>query len=568
MTVGDVFSGNLETVGDDDWIAVELSAGTVYEIRLDGSGSGGGTLSDPYLRVYDSTGAQVAFDDDGGLGLDSRVANTPTTGGTYYVSARAYGDGSTGTYQVAVEAYSNTLADGTLDQLATYLTDGYWSDTGGARHSFDTTLNNVISVNLTALDARGQFLARAAFEAWEAVADIQFQEVTGTADITFTDTQPGAVTSASWYANGDTISATVNISTNWLNTYGASYDSYSFSTYIHEIGHALGLGHQGPYNGSASYPADAAFSNDSYQLSVMSYFSQLDNTDVNASYALQLGAMAADIVAIQDLYGAPGASSATAGDTVYGVGQTIGGYAGEIFDIITTGLDPNNRLGNGPVAWTFYDHSGVDTVNLSNDTFDQIVNLNSLGIWDVYGLTGNVVVARGTVIENFVAGSGNDRVTGNAASNRLEGNTGNDLLLGLTGNDTLIGGLGADTLNGGDGIDAVSYADAGGGLTADMLYTIANTGEATGDLMMFVENLTGSAFNDNLRGTNGTNEIDGGAGDDIIFARDGDDVLRGGAGDDTLVGMAGDDTLIGGLGADTLNGGDGVDLVDFSGAAS
>jgi hypothetical protein len=33
-------------------------------------------------------------------------------------------------------------------------------------------------------------------------------------------------------------------------------DSYSFQTYVHEIGHALGLGHGGPYNGSASYGLD------------------------------------------------------------------------------------------------------------------------------------------------------------------------------------------------------------------------------------------------------------------------------------------------------------------------
>jgi len=158
--------------------------------------------------------------------------------------------------------------------------------------------------------------------------------------------------------------------------------------------------------------------------------------------------------------------------------------------------------------------------------------------------------------------------TGTDGADLLEGNSLDNRLIGGLGNDTLIGGLGADTLNGGDGIDAVSYADAGGGLTADMLYTIANTGEATGDLMMFVENLTGSAFNDDLRGTHGTNEIDGGAGDDLIRGRGGDDVLIGGAGDDTLVGGLGNDTLIGGLGADRLNGGAGVDLVDFSGAAS
>ncbi|WP_438363068.1 M10 family metallopeptidase C-terminal domain-containing protein, partial [Nioella halotolerans] len=444
MSVGDVFSGNLETDGDDDWVAVELSAGTTYDIRLDGSASAGGTLSDPYLRLYDSTGAEIAHDDDGGLGRDSRLVYTPDTDGTYYVSARAWNDGETGTYQISVGEHSSSLEDGTLDQLAAYLTDGYWADNGGGRHSFDTSTSNVITVDITALDDRGQFLARAAMEAWEAVADIQFEEVSDGADVIFSDNESGAFSTYS-AISGTTTSSTVNVSIEWLDTYGSGYDSYTFSTYIHEIGHALGLGHSGPYNASATYPDDAVYSNDSYQLTVMSYFSQIDNTDVDASYALQLTTMAADIVAIQDLYGAPDASSATAGDTVYGVGQTIGGYMGEIFDIMTTGLDPDNRLGNGPVALTLYDHSGTDTVNLSDDTSDQSVNLNSLGIWDVYGLIGNVVIARGTVIENYVAGEGDDYVLGNAAANRVEGNDGNDTLLGGAGDDTLVGGLGADT---------------------------------------------------------------------------------------------------------------------------
>ena len=45
---------------------------------------------------------------------------------------------------------------------------------------------------------------------------------------------------------------TVNISTDWITTDGGAndgktgIDSYGYQTYIHEIGHALGLGHQGP----------------------------------------------------------------------------------------------------------------------------------------------------------------------------------------------------------------------------------------------------------------------------------------------------------------------------------
>ena len=445
MSVGDSFSGNLETEGDADWVAISLSAGMEYDIRILAAGEGAGTLSDSYLRVYSGTGSQLAENDDGGTSRDSRLVFTPTSDGTYYLSARAWNDSVTGTYQITVEPYSSNISEGSLDELAAFLTDGYWSSVGGSRHVFDTSSSNEITVNITALDARGQFLARAAMEAWTAVADITFREVTSGEQITFTDNQDGAF--ASYATLGPyTTSATVNISSTWLDTYGAGYDDYTFSTYIHELGHALGLGHQGPYNGSANYPYDAAFSNDSYQLSVMSYFSQTDNTDVTASQAFQVTAMAADIVAIQNLYGAPDASSPSAGDTTYGVGQTIGGYLGDFFDITSTGQDPDNRYDGGPTTFTIYDHSGIDTVNLGNDTTSQLVNLNSLGIWNVFGLTGNVVVARDTVIENYIAGSGNDTIIGNGAQNNLSGGVGNDTLTGGGGEDTFVYSGGADVI--------------------------------------------------------------------------------------------------------------------------
>ena len=459
-----------------------------------------------------------------------------------------------GSDRVGVSTDTNTAPSvaahaptGSVEDLANYLTDGYWADNGGARHTFDTSTSNIITVNITGLTADGQRLARWAMEAWESVADIQFAEISGPAQITFTDNQPGAY--SSYYAfGGTTQSAVINVSASWLNAWGTQIDDYPFSTYLHELGHALGLGHQGNYNGAATYGVDETFANDSYQVSLMSYFSQTENTTVNASYGLPATAMIADIMAIQALYGAPSGSSATAGNTVYGVGQTIGGYFGTLLEAMFAGNDPLNYYGDEPIAMTLYDKGGTDTVDLSTDTNDQRVDLNGGGIWNVGGRIGNIVVSTGTVLENYIAGSGNDSVLGNAVGNRLSGRDGDDTLSGAGGNDTLLGGLGSDRLIGGAGRDLASYMGAAAGLLADLQFAFANTGEAAGDTYAEIEDIEGSAYADDLRGNAANNQVIGGAGNDFLYGRDGDDTLWGGDGNDILIGGAGADVLNGGAG--------------------
>ena len=70
----------------------------------------------------------------------------------------------------------------------------------------------------------------------------------------------------------------VNVDATWLADYGTALNGYAFQTYVHEIGHALGLGHAGNYNGEANYPYDASFANDSWAVSVMSYYDQTESS--------------------------------------------------------------------------------------------------------------------------------------------------------------------------------------------------------------------------------------------------------------------------------------------------
>ncbi len=598
--VGDTFVGTLSSAGEADFVRVQLVAGETYVFELSGQGSGDGTLEDPYLYLLDSSGVSiVAQDDDDGPGRDSTITFTATTSGTYYLVADAYipttGPLYTGTYELSMDTTTPPPPPevGTLDELAAFLTDGYWGARGG--RAWDTSTSNQITVNITALTAEGQQLARWAFEAWEMVANIEFVEVFGTADMTFDDNQSGAFASTV-AQNGVSQSSTINVSTAWLAQYGTSIDSYSFSTYVHEIGHALGLGHQGAYNGSATYGTDETFVNDSYLVSVMSYFSQTQNTSVQGSYGEPITAMMADLVAIQNLYGAPDAStSVTAGDTTWGANSNLGNYLETYWDIALTSAT-NTAVDNGSsTVFTIYDVSGTDTVDISFSSVANRADLNEMAYSDIDGGVNNVAIGRGVTIENAIGGSGDDEITGNRAGNEIHGGGGNDTILGGVGFDTLYGdagndfldggsfadqlygGTGNDTLLGGDGFDNLYGEDGNdlllGGASADRLFggDGDDTLRAGTNFGSSVDGLVGGAGNDRLYGEGGFDTLSGGTGNDYLnggaqadnlFGETGADILLGGAGFDRLFGGVGNDNLDGGEGTDSLYGGAGFDILN------
>ncbi len=166
------------------------------------------------------------------------------------------------------------------------------------------------------------------------------------------------------------------------------------------------------------------------------------------------------------------------------------------------------------------------------------------------GGTGSGTVTPPPSVRTIVGTSGNDVLTGSA---------GEDFLRGLAGNDQLTGGAGGDRLFGGAGRDNALYRDSGVGVMVDLESGTASGGDAAGDTLVAIEDLTGSAFDDTLSGNAQANGLSGGSGDDRLNGAGGADLLLGGLGNDVLDGGSGRDALSGDEGDDTLEGGAGVD---------
>ncbi|WP_341913140.1 calcium-binding protein [Ferrovibrio terrae] len=151
------------------------------------------------------------------------------------------------------------------------------------------------------------------------------------------------------------------------------------------------------------------------------------------------------------------------------------------------------------------------------------------------------------------------------------------LQIGTSGNDALAGTTGIDLIIGQAGTDTVSYAGSAASVSVSLVTGAGTGGNAQGDILIGIENLTGSNNADTLIGDAVANVLNGGYGYDVLQGGAGNDTLNGGAdsdnlnggdGIDILNGDDGDDWLAGGAGADQLSGGAGIDTVYYSGAGA
>lgn len=465
ITLGTSSYGRLFSAGQRDGYVVSLQAGVQYEVRMHGIGSS--ELTDPYLRLYNASGVLLTQNDDaniwsGANGQDSRLQFTPTTTGVYKIEAGAFNDTGTGDYLLTAVTANTQGMVFTPDEISWQLTSNFqdWWGSPPAASRFNVGNDSALTVNITGLTAAGQYLAVQALQAWSNVTGIAFVQTAGAAEITFDDNQSGAFAGPSSISGRTILASTVNIGTGWLSSYGTGLNSYSFQTYIHEIGHALGLGHAGNYNGSATYGSSNYYLNDSWTYSLMSYMSPAANTFLSDSYGdFVLTPQIADVVAIQYLYG--NRTAEFSWDTTYGYGSNTG----------DTAID-NFVNYSGPAALTVFDGGGTDTLNFGNYSVGgQQIDLHPGAFSNVLGGTMNLAIAFGVVIENAIGGAGGDTITGNDWSNTLTGKGGNDTIDGAGGIDfAVFGGVRADysltslggtsvRVSGTDGIDTVSNVE-------------------------------------------------------------------------------------------------------------
>jgi Ca2+-binding RTX toxin-like protein len=198
--------------------------------------------------------------------------------------------------------------------------------------------------------------------------------------------------------------------------------------------------------------------------------------------------------------------------------------------------------------------AGEDTASYDSSTtavvINMLTNVNTLG-----DAQGDVL----TNVENINGSAYSDTLSGNDVRNAIFGNAGNDVINGNGGDDWLVGGAGADIIDGGTGTDAVSYDASATAVNINLLTNTHSGGDATGDNLINIEDVNGSANNDTIMGSNVRNGVWGNAGVDTIYAYAGDDWISGGAGNDFING---------GTGADYIDGGDGIDLTDYVSSAS
>ncbi|MEO8243600.1 MAG: calcium-binding protein [bacterium] len=485
--------GTIEVEGDSDMFSVTLEAGVKYTFTIKGAQTGAGTLADTVLLLLNAAGNVVGFDDNGGAGGNARIVFKPSAGGTYYVQAEGLGAVNVGTY--GIQAFLNATkhdesVNGTSQADLIKLLGG--NDSAFGNMDNDTLIGGGGGDTLNG--GNGDDLLLGGNGADSLIGGAGNDQLVG-----------GEGNDRMFGRDGNDL-LDPGIGTNLVDG-GAGTDTVTFAGSNLPV--VVDLSQTGSQNTGAGFCK----------------FVDIENVDSGSGNDALTGSLFANVLRAG---GGDDSLVALAGnDSLYGGkgNDTLGGGNGN--DLI------NGGKGSDTAYFLF---GGNATVNL------HITGRQNTG----YGLDTLVSV------ENLIAGTGDDSLTGDGFDNLIAGNKGNDTINASDGNDSVLGGggndqLGAgrgnDLIDGGAGRDTANFLAGGQSAHVNLSAVGAqNTGFGI-DTLISIENILSGTGNDKLVGNGEAN---------VLTSDIGNDQLRGGGGDDTLNAGDGRDTVAGGSGADVF----------------
>ncbi len=269
------------------------------------------------------------------------------------------------------------------------------------------------------------------------------------------------------------------------------------------------------------------------------------------------------------------------GDKFYSIENIIGGTANDKFwgtagaNVFWGGLGNDLLDGRGGND-TLYGDQGNDTLiggggtdyltgGAGADHLDGGADTDTAVYrYSLEGVTVNLLTGTGSGgdaegdtlvnIENIKGSAYDDVLTGDDGVNRLNGMSGADKLYGMGGDDYIVTGGGYDYVDGGAGIDTVTYEDSWDRVVVNLTTGINKYGEASRDVLINVENIVGSIYDDKITGDGNANRLTGNDGNDVLNGMGGIDYLFGGLGNDTMTGGTEADVFVfeASFGADTI----------------
>ena len=375
---------------------------------------------------------------------------------------------------------------------------------GTVSWSFAHTAGSLVSFDASIDSEPFQDAVRLAFDLWRSIADIDFAETADAAGVNIRvgydliDGPYNTLAQTSWsYSAGTTHHSEVgfDLAEAW-SAPASTTGTDAFAVAVHEIGHALGLGHS-DLPSSIMYPY------------LQGNFAGLGDEDVRA---------------IQQIYG----TSPVNGSVLIG----------------TTAAE---RLVGGSGNDTIYGGSGNDNL-IGGAGADEIKSLLKGGE--------SVTVTGGGAVDDpsdsadhiIVSGDGSGIVFGNGGSDHID--------YTAHGAGTVYGGFGADSI---DVSNDSANAIFGGTVDGDTIIVTGNGdnlvlgGSYITDTADGADRITISGNGHNLVYANAGN-------DTVVIYGSGNNTVYGGLGDDRIVTGSGSDRLIAGSGANNLTGGAGADL--------